>query len=157
MWKGTEHFGTVYRAGAMRDGVTATVHVTKQDATSPWARAGIIARDDLTGELAPGFVNLSVTPENGVVLAYDEDGDGQLNAYERVEDVRAPVTLRLRRTQRTFRGELSTDGGKHWRTVGTVTVPGTGARQDVGMFMAATGGGSGVRGTVEFKDWRVSR
>jgi hypothetical protein len=155
MWKGTEHYGTVYRAGAMRDGVTATVHVAAQDATSPWARAGIIARDDLTREFAPGFVNLSVTPENGVALAYDEDGDGQLNAYERVEDVNAPVTLRLRRTKRSFHAELSTDGGKHWRTVATVTVPGTGARQDVGMFMSATGGGSGARGTVEFRDWHV--
>ncbi|MFH8515856.1 hypothetical protein ACH4CE_12200 [Streptomyces gelaticus] len=36
------------------------------------------------------------------------------------------------------------------RTVGTGAAPGTTAAQDVGIFMGATNGGSGLRGTVEF-------
>jgi alpha-N-acetylglucosaminidase (NAGLU)-like protein len=155
MWKGTSHFGSVYREGAMRDGVSATVCVTSQEVTGPWARAGIIARNELPGEASPGFVNLSVTPGNGVVLSYDSDGDGTLDHYERVTGVDAPVTLRLSRDGRTFHGELSTDDGANWRSVGTVTVPGVLSRQDVGMFMSATNGGTGARGTVEFRDWDV--
>jgi hypothetical protein len=155
MWKGTSHFGSVYREGALRSGGTATVRVNAQDETGPWARAGILARNDLPGEASPGFVSLSVTPDNGVVLSYDSDGDGQLDKYERVTGIGAPVLLRLSRDGRSFKGELSTDDGKNWRSVGTVTVPGVRARQDVGMFMSATNGGTGARGTVEFGGWDV--
>ncbi|RAJ58312.1 alpha-N-acetylglucosaminidase [Streptomyces sp. Amel2xB2] len=154
-WKGTSHFGAVYREGALRDGGSATVRVVAQEVTGPWARAGIVARNDLPGEASPGFVNLSVTPENGVVLSYDSDGDGALDTYVRITGVKAPVTLRLSRDGRSFHGELSTDEGANWRSVGTVTVPGTVSRQDVGMFMSATNGGTGARGTVEFGDWDV--
>ncbi|WP_406015146.1 hypothetical protein OG520_29005 [Streptomyces sp. NBC_00984] len=33
--------------------------------------------------------------------------------------------------------------------MGTATVPGTAVAQDVGIFMSAANGGSGLRGTVE--------
>lgn len=155
MWKGTAHFGAVYREGAMRDGSSATVRVTSQETTGPWARAGIIARNDLPGATSPGFVNLSVTPVNGVVLSHDSDGDGTLDTFEQVTGVKAPVLLRLNRDGRSFHGELSTDNGANWRAVGTISVPGVRARQDVGMFMSATNGGNGARGTVEFSDWDV--
>ncbi|WP_246531058.1 alpha-N-acetylglucosaminidase [Streptomyces bathyalis] len=155
MWKGTSHFGAIYREGALRDGVSVTVRVTSQEETGPWARAGIVARNELPGAVSQGFVNLSVTPGNGVVLSYDSDGDGTLDRYERVTGVAAPVTLRLTRDGRTFQGELSTDEGANWRSVGTVTVPGVLSQQDVGMFMSATNGGTGIRGTVEFGDWEV--
>jgi alpha-N-acetylglucosaminidase len=150
-WKGTSHFGAVYRERALRDGGSATVHVTSQEETGPWARAGLVARNDLPGETSLGFVCLSVTPGNGVVLAYDSDGDGTLDRYERVTGVKAPVTLRLSRDGRSFHGELSTDDGKNWRSVGTVTVSGALSQQDVGLFMSATNGGTGARGTVEFR------
>ena len=156
MWKGTNHFGTAYREGAFQNGTSVTVRVTSQEDTGPWARAGIIARNDLPGTTSPGFVNLSVTPASGVALSYDSDGDGALDKVVRVTGVKAPVTLRLNRDGRSFHGELSTDGGANWRSVGTVSVPGVVARQDVGLFMSATNGGNGMRGTVEFSDWDVS-
>jgi hypothetical protein len=155
MWKGTNHFGAAYREGALRDGTSATVRVTSQAATGPWARAGIIARNDLPGAASPGYVNLSVTPENGVVLSYDSDADGGLDTYKRITGVRAPVTLRLSRDGSSFHGELSTDDGANWRSVGKVSVPGVRTRQDVGLFMSATNGGNGARGTVEFTEWDV--
>ncbi len=156
MWKGTNHFGAVYREGALRDGTSATVRVTSQADTGPWARAGIIARNDLPGTTSPGFVNLSVTPGNGVALSYDSDGDGALDKVVSVTGVKAPVLLRLNRDGRSFQGELSTDDGANWRSVGTVSVPGVVTSQDVGLFMSATNGGNGMRGTVEFSDWKVS-
>ncbi|HEV7629105.1 MAG TPA: alpha-N-acetylglucosaminidase, partial [Streptomyces sp.] len=156
MWKGTSHFGAAYREGALRDGTSVTVRVTSQENTGPWARAGIIARNELPGLSSPGFVNLSVTPGNGVALSYDSDGDGALDTYEGVTGVKAPVLLRLNRDGRSFHGELSTDDGANWRSVGTVSVPGVVTRQDVGLFMSATNGGNGARGTVEFSDWDLS-
>ncbi|WP_177328000.1 hypothetical protein OH786_09345 [Streptomyces atratus] len=41
------------------------------------------------------------------------------------------------------------------RTVGTVAVPGAAAAQDVGIFMSATNGGSGQRGTAGFSGWQL--
>ncbi|MEU5577724.1 alpha-N-acetylglucosaminidase [Streptomyces huasconensis] len=156
LWKGTTEFGTLYRQGALRDGVSVTVRVDAQAVTGPWARAGLITRTALAAPGSKGFVNLAVTPANGVVLSYDTNGDGTLDTYQRITGVRAPVLLRLTRAGSSFTGACSTDGGATWRTVATVTVPGAAAAQDVGMFMSATDGGAGERGTVEFSGWAVT-
>ncbi|MFF3641932.1 alpha-N-acetylglucosaminidase [Streptomyces sp. NPDC002564] len=155
LWKGTAEFGALYRAGALRDGVSVTVRVDSQAVTGPWARAGIVARDALATPGARGFVDLAVTPANGVVLSYDTNGDGTLDTYQRLTGIEAPVLLRLSRAAGVFTGACSTDGGASWRTVAAVPVAGAGAAQDVGMFMSATHGGDGARGTVEFSGWRV--
>ncbi|MFE9002737.1 alpha-N-acetylglucosaminidase TIM-barrel domain-containing protein [Streptomyces sp. NPDC007875] len=157
LWKGTAEFGSVYRDGVLTVGTAITVKVTAQAATGPWARAGIIVRNDLATAGSPGFVNLSVTPANGVVLSYDSGGDGTLDTYQRITGVKAPVLLRLTRTAATsYTGELSTDDGATWRKVATVTAPGATAVQDAGIFMTAANGGTGARGTVEFSGWKTS-
>ncbi|MGW7516883.1 alpha-N-acetylglucosaminidase [Streptomyces sp. NPDC054796] len=160
LWKGTEEFGTVYREGALRDGDSVTAKVTSQEATGPWARAGLVARNTLAApggqraaDTSPGFVNLAVTPANGVALSYDSDGDGTLDTYKRVTGVKAPVTLRLSRKGNAFKGELSTDDGKTWREVATVKVPQVSDAMDAGLFMTATNGGSAARGQAEFSAW----
>ncbi|MET7762160.1 alpha-N-acetylglucosaminidase [Streptomyces sp. NPDC005393] len=157
LWKGTAEFGAVYRAGALAVGGAVTVKVESQAATGPWARAGIIVRNALATAGSPGFVNLSVTPANGVVLSYDANGDGTLDTYQRITGVKAPVLLRLTRAAATsYTGELSTDDGATWRKVATVTAPGAAAgAQDAGLFMSAANGGTGARGTVEFSGWGV--
>ena len=67
----------------------------------------------------------------------------------------APVPPPSATTTGTLTGALSTDGGTSWRTVASVPVPGVAATQDVGMFMTATHGGAGGRGTVEFSAWQL--
>ncbi|MFF0729510.1 alpha-N-acetylglucosaminidase [Streptomyces sp. NPDC004134] len=150
MWKATAEFGAVFRPGSLASGGTVTLTVDAQAPTGPWARAGIVARNDLRTAGAAGFLNLAVTPANGVVLSYDSNGDGTLDTYRRITGVTAPVTLRLTRAGDTFTGACSTDAGATWRTVATVTVPGTAGTQDAGLFMSAA---AGVRGTVEFGGW----
>ncbi|NJP99696.1 alpha-N-acetylglucosaminidase [Streptomyces zingiberis] len=158
LWKATAEFGALYRPGVLAVGAAVTLRVDTQAVTGPWARAGIIVRDALGTAGSRGFVNLSVTPANGVALSYDADGDGTLDTYRRVTGLAAPVTLRLTRTgARAYRGECSADGGATWRAVAEVTVPGgAGATQDAGMFMSAANGGDGARGLVEFSGWRLS-
>ncbi|WP_409235976.1 alpha-N-acetylglucosaminidase [Streptomyces sp. PA5.6] len=155
LWKGTAEFGTLYRKEALRDGVSVTVRVDRQADTGPWARAGLIARNALATPLSRGFVDLAVTPSNGVVLSYDTNGDGTLDTYKRITGLTAPVLLRLSRAGDSFTGACSTDDGATWRTVATVPVPGAAAAQDVGLFMSATNGGDGARGTVEFSGWKL--
>jgi alpha-N-acetylglucosaminidase len=155
LWKGTSEFGAVYREGIIGDGGSVTLRVTDQAATGPWARAGIIVRDTLAAAGSPGFVNLAVTPANGVVLSYDTTGDGTLDTYRRLTGITAPVLLRLTRTGTSYTGSCATDDGGPWRTVGTATVPRAAPEQDAGLFMSAANAGSGARGTVEFCDWQV--
>lgn len=156
LWRATTQFGTAYREGAFRDGVAVTVRVDAQENTGAWARAGIIVRDRLATPGSPGIVNLAVTPSNGVVLSYDTTGDGTLDTYRRVTGVTAPVLLRLTRAADGFTGSYSTDDAKTWHTVATTPVPGASDAQDVGLFMTATNGGSGLRGTVEFSGWSLT-
>ncbi|GGZ10344.1 alpha-N-acetylglucosaminidase [Streptomyces poonensis] len=157
LWKGTTEFGTVYREGALGDGAVVTLRVDSQAATGSWARAGIVVRNALGTPGSPGFLNLAVTPANGVVLSYDSTGDGTLDTYRRITGIKVPVLLRLTRAGGSYTGACSTDGGSAWRTVATVTVPGAAAgAQDVGMFMSATNGGSGARGTVGFSGWDIA-
>ncbi|MGW8452743.1 alpha-N-acetylglucosaminidase [Streptomyces niveus] len=156
LWRATTHFGTAFEEGAFGDGASVTVRVTAQENTGPWARAGIITRTALATPGSPGFVNLAVTPSNGVVLSYDTTGDGTLDTYRRITGVTAPVLLRLTRADGLFTGACSTDDGTTWRTVASVPVPGASATQDVGLFMTATNGSSGLRGTVEFDEWGVT-
>ncbi|MGW1888729.1 alpha-N-acetylglucosaminidase [Streptomyces sp. NPDC002004] len=156
LWKGTAEFGAAYRAGAFRDGTSVVLKVDAQAATGPWARAGIIVRNGLATAGSPGFLDLAVTPANGVVLSYDTNGDGTLDTYKRITGVKAPVLLRLTRSGGTYTGACSTDDGATWRTVASVPVPGAAAAQDVGLFMTAANGGNGARGTVEFSGWRLT-
>ncbi|NGO68197.1 alpha-N-acetylglucosaminidase [Streptomyces boncukensis] len=154
LWKSRAEFGALYRPDALPQGGWIAVRVTAQDATGPWARAGLIARNDLASDTSPGFLNLAVTPRNGVVLSYDTDGNGTVDTYQRITGVQAPVLLRLSRRDGALRGELSTDDGAHWRTVATVRVPGASARLDAGVFMTAANGGGTEQGTAEFAEWR---
>ncbi|MFF8367789.1 alpha-N-acetylglucosaminidase TIM-barrel domain-containing protein [Streptomyces lydicus] len=164
LWKATAEFGAVYRPGALAAGGSLTVEVTRQDATGPWARAGIVVRNRLAGGGAPdalGFVNLSVTPANGIVLSYDANGDGTLDTYRRITGGTAPVLLRLARGRDganggTYTGSCSTDGGDSWREVGTVSVPGAAVRQDAGLHQSAANSGTGDRGTAEFRRWKLT-
>ncbi|UNZ19655.1 alpha-N-acetylglucosaminidase [Streptomyces sp. 891-h] len=155
LWKATAEFGTVYRPQALADGGSVTLKVVSQEDSGPWARAGIVVRNSLAEAGSAGFVNLAVTPAHGVVLSYDSDGDGTLDSYRAAPGVKAPVLLRLSRSGTSYKGELSTDDGKSWRTVSTVEAPGASGRQDTGLFMSATNGGSGDRALVEFADWQT--
>lgn len=157
LWRGTVHFGTAYREGAMAPGTTVVLRVDAQANTAGWARAGIVVRNRLGVQGDLGFLNLAVTPGQGVALSYDSNGDSTLDTYRRITGVRAPVLLRLTRGSVTsFTGACSVDGGTTWRTVATVTVPGAAQTQDVGLFMTAINGGSGARGTVKFSGWSVT-
>ncbi|MFF2651902.1 alpha-N-acetylglucosaminidase [Streptomyces sp. NPDC058045] len=154
LWKGTAEFGCAYRGGVLTDGTSLLLTVDSQQNTGSWARAGIAVRNRLADAASGGFLDLAVTPGNGVVLSWDSDGDGTLDTYRGLAGVKAPVLLRLRRHGTDFTGDCSTDGGASWRTVATVAVPHAAAAQDAGLFMSATNAG-GTRGTVEFSGWHV--
>ncbi|MGP3776527.1 alpha-N-acetylglucosaminidase [Streptomyces sp. SDT5-1] len=157
LWGATNEFGAIHRPAALTDGASATVRVTSQDRTGGWARAGLIVRNDLTQQGGSGFVDLALTPSNGIALSWDSDGNGRLDTVKTAGTaVSAPVHLRLTRQGGSYKGEFSTDGTT-WTTVGTANPAGVASGgQDVGAFMSAANGGSGARGIATFEGLRIS-
>jgi len=143
LWGGTNEFGAIYADDGMQDLTTVTTQVSKQDATGPWARAGIIVRNDMTSNGSTGFLNFAVTPSNGCVLSWDANGDGKLESYTNKTGHTAPSYLRLTRSGTTFTGACSSDGSQ-WTTVGSATITQAAAKQDVGIFMTAAGSQNGI-------------
>lgn len=151
MWGGVNEFGTIYRDAALTTGQAVTTRVLAQDTTGPWARAGIVVRDDLASQGSRGFLNLAVTPANGCVLSFDANNDGRLETFRQSVSFTAPVHLRLSRNGDTFTGECSTDG-ESWTQVGSATVAAADA-SDVGLFMTAAGP---TRGVAQFAGFAVT-
>ena len=135
MWVGTDQFGTIYQPGSDTSDTTAITEVTSQGDTSAWAKAGIVARNDLTAS-SPGYAMVAVTPGNGCAFQWDGTGGGQLNQSATTGDSVYPMWLKLVRSGSTFTGYCSTDGSA-WTEVGSATVPGTAATGDLGVFASA--------------------
>ncbi|MEY9927438.1 alpha-galactosidase [Catenulispora sp. GP43] len=160
-WGTTDEYSSVYRPGAEHDGSTTVVEVTAQAATSNWAKAGIMVRDDITGvDSSPGYAILAVTPGNGYVLQWDSTGSGHLDSNSSPSNsglgsAAYPSWLKLVRSGSTFTGYYSTDDIT-WTEVGTATLPGVNATQDVGTFMTAHNEGSGDSGEVDFAGFATS-
>lgn len=153
LWGGTNEFGSIYRDDAMQDGTTVITHVVSQDNTWPWARAGIMVRNDMTQYDSTGSVNLAITPENGCVLSWDSNNDGYFDNFSQ-KAFSGSAYLKLTKNGTTFTGSCSQDGVT-WETVGTATISSTNPTQDVGLFMTATNELSGKKGLVEFDGFTI--
>ncbi len=159
LWGGTDQYSAAYQPQAEHDGSTTVVKVTAQARTSDWAKAGIIVRDDITGTASsPGYLILAEAPGKGYVMQWDSNGDGQLDSNSAPSNQGAgvavyPSWLKLVRTGSVFTGSYSTDGTT-WVTVGTVTVPGAGSAQDVGVFTSSHS--DGTSGEADFAGFTQS-
>lgn len=150
-----DEYGTIYANDAAGTSSTVTARVTAMDNTNPWAKAGVVIRNDLTGAGAsPGYAVMVVTPGNGVAFQWDANGNGYLDSSSAVGGVRAPAWVRLVRTGSQVSGYYSTDGST-WTKVGpTVDLAGVAGTQDAGLI--ATSHAAGVTGQFSFSDFSVT-
>ena len=155
IWGSTNEYSTIYSPGAEHDGTVAMVELTAQQNTAPWAKAGIIVRNDVTGaNTSAGYLLLAATPGNAYILDSDVDGDGQLDTQSSAGTATAyPSWLKLTRSGTTFTGYYSTDD-VHWTEVGSTTVPSAAATQDVGVAM--TSHAAHISGEADFDQFTVS-
>ena len=155
IWGSVNEYSSIYLPKAEQDGTVATVEVNAQQNTAPWAKAGIIVRNDVTGaNTSPGYVLLAETPGNGYILDWDANGDGQLDTQSGgTQTATYPSWLKLVRSGTTYTGYYSTDD-VHWILVGTASVPTAAATQDVGVAM--TSHSADVTGEVDFDHFTVS-
>jgi hypothetical protein len=148
-----DQYSAVYQPGAEHDGSTTVVELTAQAHTSDWAKAGIMVRDDITKpNSSPGYLILAEAPGKGYVLQWDSTGSGRLDsnsapANQGSGTAAYPSWLKLVRSGSTYTGYYSTDGTA-WTQVGTATLPGVTATQDVGVFTSSHS--EGTSGEADF-------
>lgn len=149
LWKGTAEYAALYRAGALADKKAVATRVTLQDGASAYTRSGLMAGNDLSKTGTGGFANIAVTPEHGCMFSWDSDGDGALDTYKEVGGFTPVLYVRLAKDGDTLTGSCSGDG-KNWTVVGSGTVPGSAATEDVGMFVSAVNRHSGQEAIATF-------
>jgi hypothetical protein len=150
-----DEYGAIYHEGAVGENTTVTARVTHMDNTHPWAKAGVVIRNDVTADgSSPGYAVMVATPGNGVAFQWDSNGNGYLNSSAAVGGVQSPAWVRLVRSGSQVSGYYSTDGST-WTQVGpTVELAGITAAQDAGLI--ATSHAAGVTGRFGFSDFSVS-
>lgn len=152
-WKSTDEYGAIYKEDGFESFDTATAKVEHQDETWGYARAGLVARNDITDDSA-GYINMSVTPENGCILSWDSNGDGKLNKSKEASGFSAPAYVKLSRDGSTFTGSCSKDG-QTWTEVGTAEVADVNSTQDIGLAMSAANRHTEEMGVVNFNEFEV--
>src|SRR4029077_20144546 len=98
---------------------TLVLRVTALQDTDPWAKGGVMFRNDTTAGAM--FANLFVSPENGVNLQWRASTGGQCGSTG-VVGVVAPVWLKLARSGANFTASYGGDG-VNWTLLGATSVP----------------------------------
>ncbi|MFD6177246.1 MULTISPECIES: NEW3 domain-containing protein [unclassified Isoptericola] len=152
---GTDEFGAIYEADAADADAVATVTVTGQEDTWPWAKAGVMLRNDLAEKDSHGGAAVAVTPTNGMQFLWDGDGNGTMERSVAAGRTTYPVTLRLERSGSTMTGSYQADDGT-WKPIGSATVEGVSTTSDVGVFSSAVNANvPGTLGLSTFQDLSV--
>jgi regulation of enolase protein 1 (concanavalin A-like superfamily) len=112
IWSSTRQFHLVSQP--LSGDFTITARVTSQADTDPWAKAGIVIGQSLTG--AGPYALLAVTPGNGITFQYNGNSSVSGGGYAFPD-----AWLRLTRSGTTITAYASADGTT-WTTVGTATI-----------------------------------
>ncbi|WP_105967788.1 DUF1349 domain-containing protein [Streptomyces geranii] len=147
-------YGTVYQADSAVSGTSVTARVDNVDNTNGWAKAGVVLRNDLTGNgSSAGYAVVTATPSNGVNFQWDSTGDGYLDKLTATATtVTAPVWVRLTRTATTVSAYYSTDGSTFTQVGSTVTLSSMATTQDAGVIHTAH---STTAGSATFSNLQI--
>ena len=108
---------------------TITARVGALSDAEPWAKAGVIVKQDT--EPGSTYAAVLLTGGHGVRMQHDFTGDiaGPATSKE-------PTWLRLTRDGRTLSGATSPDG-ERWATIGSVQLDGLGNAVQAGLFVSS--------------------
>ena len=113
IWGAADQFN--YDSEAAYGDLSVVARVDSVQNTDPWAKAGVMMRNDLSA-VAP-YAAVVVTPSNGVNFQWRAAADGQASSTQ-VTGLTAPVWVELVRSGNDFSAFYSTDGAS-WTQVGT--------------------------------------
>lgn len=125
-----------------------TARVDSVQNTDPWAKAGLMFRNDTTAGSV--FANVVVTPANGVSFQWRASAGGSCSASQ-ATGITPPVWLQLRRSGNSFSAWYGSDGS-NWTQIGGNTAVTMNATVRAGL--AHTSHNQSVAGTAQFS--RVS-
>ncbi len=140
VWNRSDEFHFVHE-GVSGD-ATLVARVAAQEATDPWAKAGLMLRDSLADDAAHAMV--VVTPDNGIAFQH-RDSTGGWTAHSGVGGG-TPQLLKLERRGDVVTGYASTSDG--WVEVGSATLPATDPR----LGLAVTSHAAGTLSTARFEE-----
>ncbi len=121
---GSDIYGTSDQFNYLYQAVSGNLAVTAQTATqtntNAWAKSGVMIRNSTAaGDM---FVDIFVTPGNGVAMQYRSAAGGSSKSIAGPAGVVAPYWVQLIRSGNTFTGYSSPDQIT-WTQVGSVTIP----------------------------------
>ncbi len=117
IWNAADSFFYAYTRGS--GNLTITARVGSLTSTDPWAKAGVMLREDLTA--GSKQVMTVVTPARGVSMQYRPTVGGTSRQAANVPAT-VPGWVRLARHGDTFTSSWSTDG-VNWTTLSAIDVP----------------------------------
>ena len=123
LWgSGPDIWGTAdafrYHYGTMEPSGVISARVTSLQPTDPWAKAGVMIRQDLSA--GSPHVMLIASPGKGIAMQYRALPNGP-SANVAIVPGAAPVWLRLTRRGGSVLGEASNDGVS-WREIGRIDI-----------------------------------
>ncbi len=133
--------------------------VTSQQNTDPWAKAGVMYRNDTSA--GSTFADVVITPGNGVSFQWRNVTGGQCNSVQ--VSANAPVWVKLTRSGNNFSGYYSLDG-TNWIQIATAQTIPMNAVALVGLAVSAHNNGSLSTATfaginidpqVTFQQWQI--
>lgn len=116
IWGAADGFHFLYQD--MSHGNSIAAHIMSLSASQPFAKAGIMLRQD--GDPGSAHVLLDVKPDGGVEFMTRSTTAGD-TSYVAGTVTTFPVWLRLTRSTNTVTASISQDANS-WRTVGTTTI-----------------------------------
>ncbi|MFN3405651.1 MAG: glycoside hydrolase family 2 TIM barrel-domain containing protein [Cytophagaceae bacterium] len=141
IWNSADGFRYVYQQVSGDREIIARVAGIQN--TDPWAKAGLMIREDLTA--GARHASVFVTPSNGVSLQ-SRSTTGGSSVSNTVAGIAAPRWLRLERRGNTFTAFHSADGNA-WSQIGSLTIS---MSQTVYVGLAVTSHNNSVINTSSF-------
>jgi hypothetical protein len=111
IWGTGDQFNFVYQNTTNN---VIVAEATAVENTDPWAKAGVMIRDDTTAGAL--FANVVITPGEGVNFQWRNSTDGECG-YSQVTGVSAPTWVKLVRMNSEFTAYYSADGAS-WTLIG---------------------------------------
>jgi len=147
IWEAADEFHFVYQAVAGNTEVIA--RVASIGNTDPWAKAGVMVRETLTG--GSRHAMMATTPANGAWFGRRLQTGG-LSTSTKDPSGTPPAWVRLVRTGDVFQAYRSTDGA-NWILVGSDTIP---MATTVYVGLAAASHNTSMATTVSFGNLSIS-